>query len=350
MALELILAALSAFALSAWLTCRFSRPGSRLYILDHPTERSLHSRPVPRSGGVAIVVSISVVGTLLCARLGDLPDGLPWLVSAWLLTAAVGFVDDHQSRSVMVRLLVHGAAGVLVLLGGFALEQLEVPGWAANLPRVLAILVTWLFVVWMINLYNFMDGMDGFAGGMSCIGFGTFALIGVFAGHSLFATLSLVIALAALGFLCFNFPPARIFMGDVGAYSLGLLAAGFALWGVRDGLFPFWIPVLIFSPFIVDATITLIWRTLRGEPVWKAHRSHCYQRLVQHGFGHRKTVLWQYALMLACAVSALMALHLSQFIQWLIIVCWAAVYVMLFVWVAQRHDPKASATSSLHQG
>jgi len=339
-ALELTLAALAAFALSAWLTFRFSRPGSRLYILDHPTDRSLHSYAVPRSGGVAIVVSVFVVGALLCALCGELPMGLPWLASAWLLVAGIGFVDDQRSLSPLARLLVHGAAGVLVLVGGFTLEHLELPGWAATMPRAAAVLVTWLFVVWMINLYNFMDGMDGFAGGMTCIGFGAFALIGALAGHPLFATLSLAIAAAALGFLCFNFPPARIFMGDAGAYSLGLLAAGFTLWGVRDGLFPFWIPVLIFSPFIVDATITLIWRTLRGESVWKAHRMHCYQRLVQRGFGHRTTVLWQYALMLACAISALMALQVSHAAQWLIIVGWAAAYVLIIMWVAQMKSSR----------
>lgn len=344
MGVEFILAALSAFTLSAWLTSRFSRPGSRLYILDHPTERSLHSQPVARSGGVAIIVSMLITGALLGALHGDIPVGWPWLVTALLLVAGVGFIDDRRSLSPLVRLLVHGVAGVLVLAGGFMLEQVELPGWAVTLPRELAVLVTWLLVVWMINLYNFMDGMDGFAGGMTCIGFGSFALIGGFAGDTLFAALSLVIAAAALGFLCFNFPPARIFMGDAGAYSLGLLVAGFTLWGVRAGLFSFWVPVLIFSPFIVDATVTLIWRTLRGESAWKAHRTHFYQQLVQRGYGHRKTVLGQYVLMLACAASAIVAPHLSQVAQWLIIACWAAVYMVLIVWVAQIRQRKTSTT------
>lgn len=331
-----MLAALAAFMLSAWLSFRFSQPGSRLYILDHPTERSLHHQPVSRSGGVAIVVSTLIAGVSLCVLQGELPAGLPWLASAWLLAAGIGFADDQRSLSVLPRLLVHAAAAVLVVMGGFVLVRLELPGGVVTLPRAAAVPVTWLFVVWMINLYNFMDGMDGFAAGMTSIGFATFALIGMFAGHLLFAALSLVITAAALGFLCFNFPPARIFMGDVGAYSLGLLAAGFTLWGVRDALFPLWIPVLIFSPFIVDATATLIWRTLRGESVWQAHRRHFYQRLVQQGFGHRNTVLGQYALMLACAVSAWLALNLSPVAQGLIIAIWGVVYVVLSMWVVHR--------------
>lgn len=330
--LEFIVVALLPFVLSAVLTLRFSRPGSCLYILDHPTGRSLHTRPVPRSGGIAIIISILIAGIVLRALHVEFPVGLPWLVSAWLLVAGIGFIDDQRSLPVLLRLCVHGAAGALVLAGGFMFENLELPGLAVNIPPALAVLATWLFVVWMINLYNFMDGMDGFAGGMTWFGFGTFALIGVFTGQFLFAALSLIIASAALGFLCFNFPPARIFMGDAGAYSLGLLAAGFTLWGIRDGVFPFWISVLIFSPFIADATITLIWRTLRGEPVWKAHRSHFYQRLVQRGFGHRKTVLGQYVLMFGCAVSALLAPRFSQTGQWLMIACWTGVYATLGVW------------------
>ena len=336
MALDLILVILFAFALSVVLTFKFSQPGSRLYILDIPTDRSLHGRPVPRSGGVAMVVSILVAGTLLCALRGEIPVGMSWFVAAWLLAAGIGFADDLRPLSSLLRLLVHGAAAILLIMGGFVLESLAFPDVVLSLPRGIAMLVTWLFIVWMINLYNFMDGMDGFAGGMACIGFGAFALLGLFAGHSLFAALSLIVAAAALGFLCFNFPPARIFMGDMGAYSLGLLAAGFTLWGARDGVFAVWVSVLIFSPFIVDATVTLVRRTLCGEPVWKAHRTHFYQLLVQRGFGHRNTVLAQYVLMLACALSAVTVAHFPPLAQWSMIVFWMAAYVMLIGWVVSR--------------
>ncbi|MBI3775765.1 MAG: glycosyltransferase family 4 protein [Gammaproteobacteria bacterium] len=333
MALELVLAALSAFTLSAWLTLRFSRPGSRLYILDHPTQRSLHSQAVPRSGGVAMVLSILAAGAIVCGLRGEYPVGLWWFAGGLLLAAGIGFADDQRSQPVLMRLLIQGAAAALLVMGEFRLEPLEIPGWAVSLPHEASALITGLFVVWMINLYNFMDGMDGFAGGMASIGFGAFALLGMLTGHTLFAGLSLIITFAALGFLCFNFPPARIFMGDVGSYSLGLLAAGFTLWGMRDGLFPFWVPVLIFSPFIVDATVTLIWRTLRGESVLQAHRTHFYQRLVQQGFGHRNTVLGQYALMIACAMSAIVALYQSQLAQCLVLIGWGVVYMVLIIWV-----------------
>lgn len=335
-ALEFIAAMLCAFTLSAWLTSRFSRPGSRFYILDHPGERSLHREPVPRSGGAAIVIAIFAAGVLLNMWYGEIPVGLPWLAAAWLLAAGIGLADDRCSLTVLLRLLVHGSAAALLIMGGFAPEHLDLPGVVINVPRGVTLSVTWLFIVWMINLYNFMDGMDGFAGGMACIGFSALALLGLFAGHNLFAALSLIVAGAALGFLCFNFPPARIFMGDMGAYSLGLLAAGFTLWGMRDGVFAFWVPVLIFSPFIVDATVTLARRTLHGEPVWKAHRTHFYQLLVQRGFGHRNTVLGHYVLMVACALCAVTAAQFSPLVQWSMIVFWMAAYVMLIGWVVSR--------------
>jgi UDP-N-acetylmuramyl pentapeptide phosphotransferase/UDP-N-acetylglucosamine-1-phosphate transferase len=148
-----------------------------------------------------------------------------------------------------------------------------------------------IFTVWFINLYNFMDGMDGFAGGMGTLGFGFLAYLGWLAGQDFFALSGLLIAGANLGFLLCNFPPARIFMGDAGSTTMGFLAAGMSLWGVRDGLFPMWIPILIFSPFIVDATVTLIRRLVHGDKVWQAHRSHYYQRLVLLG-GIREQCWW----------------------------------------------------------
>ena len=163
-------------------------------------------------------------------------------------------------------------------------------------------------MAWIVNLYNFMDGMDGFAGGMTVIGFTTLAALCASRGAAELAAMSLAVAASALGFLLFNFPPARIFMGDLGSSLLGYLCAVAMLSAESSASIPLWISALVFSPFIVDASVTLARRTLAGERPWRAHRDHFYQRLVRLGWGHRKTVVCEYGLMLACAVSAAAAL------------------------------------------
>jgi UDP-N-acetylmuramyl pentapeptide phosphotransferase/UDP-N-acetylglucosamine-1-phosphate transferase len=187
--------------------------------------------------------------------------------------------------------------------------------------------LTGLFILWMINLYNFMDGMDGFAGGMAVIGFTTLAWLG--RADAGFAAVNLTIAAASAGFLAYNFPPARLFLGDTGSTALGFLAAACSLWGSAAGLFPFWAALWVFSPFIVDATVTLLRRLMRGERVWEAHRSHYYQRLVLLGWGHRRTVLAEYVLMLACAGSAMLAVHLPTHSAFLLALGVGSVYGLL---------------------
>ncbi|TGO03543.1 hypothetical protein PN36_04985 [Candidatus Thiomargarita nelsonii] len=306
------------FLISALLTLYFSRPNSVLQILAHPNERSLHSQPTPSTGGVAIVIALS-----------------PWHITmpeifylCLLLIFIISFIDDCRHVSILYRLMVHFIATCLLLWQGeFWLTDIILPGLSWTLPPFLQISLSCLFVIWMINLYNFMDGMDGFAAGMGIFGFGTLAILG--AEHQLFMTLNLIIASAVAGFLVFNFPPARIFMGDTGASSLGFLAAALSLWGNREGIFPLWIALLIFSPFIVDATVTLLRRLLRGEKFWLAHKSHYYQRLVQIGWGHKRTVLWEYVLMAACSISALIAPSLSIEAQWTLLVGWCLSYIIL---------------------
>jgi len=164
---------------------------------------------------------------------------------------------------------------------------------------------------------------------MAVFGFGTLAALGYLGGDAAFAGANVVVACAATGFLLFNFPPARIFMGDVGSSTLGFLAAAFSLWGSREGLFPLWVAGLVFAPFVVDATVTLARRALAGERLWQAHRSHYYQRLVRLGWGHRRTVLAEYALMLGSAVSAVVVVRVGPSVQGLLLAGWASVYALL---------------------
>ncbi len=319
------IAVTTAFALAcagSWWLCR---AGARLALVDHPNARSLHDRPMPRSGGLAIWGGIATGGLLVVAIGGARPE-LAWIAAATAIVGLVSLIDDRSHVPAGLRLLAHAAAAGLLAVGGLGLGGLAIPGWSVELSSAYGGFLALVFIIWMTNLYNFMDGIDGLAGAMAAIGFATLGVLGWLGDDPGYAALCGVVAAAAGGFLVWNFPPARIFMGDSGASVLGLLAAVFALWGDRLGLFPLWIALLVFSPFIVDATVTLARRLLRRERVWEAHRSHYYQRLAQE-WGHRRTMLWATALMLACAAAALFAHRAGAGAQWAVIAGVSIVYV-----------------------
>ncbi|MBI3778647.1 MAG: glycosyltransferase family 4 protein [Gammaproteobacteria bacterium] len=249
--------------------------------------------------------------------------------------ATVSFLDDRHHVSVIYRLVSHIVAAGLLLMGGLSLHVIGFPGVDWVPPAWAGACLSLLFMVWMINMYNFMDGMDGFAGGMAVSGFVTYSIFGWLAGHEQYATVSAITAAAAAGFLCFNFPPARIFMGDIGSSTLGLLAAMFSLWGVKDGVFPFWISLLVFSPFLADATVTLLRRLWRREAVWQAHKTHYYQQLVLAGWGHRKTVILEYVIMIGCGATALWGSRLSGAVQAAMLTSWIAFYALFFFIVSR---------------
>lgn len=328
----LLLAFATAVVLTGWMVSGRS-PFS---MLDHPNERSLHTLPVSRSGGIAILMGIAVGWVWLSVRRG-IPVPLSWTMLATIAVAGISLIDDLYQLPARVRFPVHVLAAVLVLLGGISLPWAWT-GW----------LVSLVCIVWMLNLFNFMDGMDGFAGGMALAGFGLLAAAGWLAGSETYALYCGVVSVAALGFLVFNFPPARIFMGDAGSATLGLLAAALSLWGYRLHLYPLWFPLLIFSPFVVDATVTLVRRGLRGERVWQAHREHYYQRLVQAGWGHRKTVLIEYALMASAGGSGMWMLAHPGWAP-MTLTGWALIYVMLMLLAERRCGPINGQRSGTRQ-
>ncbi len=258
-------------------------------IQDIPNERSLHSAPVPRVGGVCMMAGLIAGWVLMAAAL------MWWVVLPAIGLFIVSLLDDMRSLPVRTRLAAHlVAASVLVMGSGLLTQQ-----------GVFISLLVLLLTVWMTNLYNFMDGSDGLAGGMALFGFG-FLGIAALTGHDAgLAMFSFTISAVALGFLFFNFPPARVFMGDAGSIPLGFLAAAVGLRGWQLGCWPAWYPALVFSPFIVDASVTLAKRTSRGAKVTEAHREHYYQRAVQTGWGHRKVALGEYLLMAASGLAGL---------------------------------------------
>jgi UDP-GlcNAc:undecaprenyl-phosphate/decaprenyl-phosphate GlcNAc-1-phosphate transferase len=193
-----------------------------------------------------------------------------------------------------------------------------------------------LFIVWMTNLYNFMDGSDGLAGGMALFGFSFYGIAGLMHGDEAFAMMNFSIGAAALGFLYHNFHPAKVFMGDAGSIPLGFLAAAFGVWGWQQDYWPFWFPILVFSPFVADATLTLLKRAWHREKLEQAHRSHYYQRLVQMGWGHRNTAIVEYLLMFLAGASALWGISLDIQGQGNLLAWWGTIYLGLTMWVDRR--------------
>lgn len=283
---------------------------------DIPNERSLHTEPIPRTGGIALMAGIFSGWVKLFEFWAW------WIVLPVLGLFVLSLADDVRNLSARKRLIGHFAAAIIVL-GGAGVDWL----WMAPVL---------LYIVWMTNLYNFMDGSDGMAGGMALFGFSFYGIAGLMNGNEAFAMLNFTIGAAALGFLYHNFHPARVFMGDAGSIPLGFLAAAFGVWGWQQGFWPFWFPVLVFSPFVADATFTLFKRIKRGEKLAQAHRSHYYQRLVQMGWGHRNTALAEYALMLITGVSALWGTGLGMSGQGNMLAMWGAIYLGIAMWIDRR--------------
>jgi len=283
-------------------------------VLDQPNHRSLHQKSIPRTGGLAILVGV-FLSTLFYGQ----ANAFVFLVLALL---AISFVDDIFDIPAIFRLISQVAVATI-----FSLQFVQAGIQAAILVFAL---------VWMTNLYNFMDGSDGLAGGMAVIGFGVYGVAAYMADDYAVTLLCGSVSSASFAFLLFNFNPAKIFMGDSGSIPLGFMAGAIGIYGWQHEMWPWWFPMLVFSPFIVDATVTLLKRLLQGEKFWQPHRSHFYQKLVQMGFGHRKTALWEYALMSACAISALALKSQPNQTVSLALTAWLVIYFLLICQINKK--------------
>lgn len=290
-------------------------------VLDVPNDRSLHARPVPRTGGVGLMAGAAA--TLLAYSGGPRSVVIPAL-----LLAVVFLFDDVRGLPVLTRFVAQFAAAVAFVAtsGPFALWLLP---------------VFVLGIVWSINLFNFMDGSNGLAGGMAVFGFAAYSIAAAVAGDLQLALLSAVLAGAAVGFLVWNFDPARIFLGDAGSIPLGFLAATIGVLGWDRGLWPFWFPVLVFATFVVDSGLTLAKRLVHRENPFQAHRSHYYQRLIRMGWSHRQLALAAYGVMATTSLSALLLRNSSPTAQAIGLVIWAIVFaaIALVVDVRWRGSP-----------
>jgi len=281
----------------------------RVQIMDQPNARSSHMNSTPRSGGAAIVITFLAGVGMAYWMDGSVQIGQPYFagfLAAALAVALISLFDDVTSQPYSVRLLVQGIAAASVMACGLVIDALPLPwagmtelGWSGYV-------ISFVWFVGLTNAYNFMDGLDGLAAGVAVIACAFLAYVAFQnGGHTVFV-MSYILLAGAAGFLLFNFPPARIFMGDVGSAFLGFTFAGLAIMGARpDGAHISFlvVPLLLFN-FIYDTAFTFIRRLSGGERVTEAHRMHLYQLCNRLGWSHLQVSLFQYAMCVAQGMAA----------------------------------------------
>jgi len=261
----------------------------------------------------------------------------PLLLLASLLTF-IFVLDDIWGLPVLPRLLVQlfCAAGVIWL------------AWPVSVAVALFLLIA---IVWSSNVYNFMDGANGLAAGMAVFGFGTYALAAFQGDAAALASLSTAIAGSALAFLFYNFDPAKLFMGDAGSIPLGFLGAGIGVAGWSQELWGWWFPMLVFSPFLMDASVVVLRRLAQRKRISVAHRDHYYQRLIRAGLGHKRLALAAYLLMASAGGCALYLSHRTDLVP-VAAAVWLLLYLGLFLYIDLRvvpMEPPAAGVSTLQQ-
>lgn len=334
-----LLLVIAALAASAWLTQFIKRVATGSGVLDVPNHRSSHAVPTPRGGGLAIVVVTTASLVLLALRGAVRLELLYALTGGGFAVALAGLADDRWSLPVAYRLAVQFAAALwaLACLGGLPPLQigshLVTTGWAGYALGAFGI-------VWAVNLFNFMDGIDGLAA--------TEAIFAAVTGGLLTLTMSATagVALAALvfsaacaGFLLFNHPPATIFLGDVGSGYLGYVIVVLALAAAREHPAALWVWLILGGVFFVDATVTLVRRAARGKRVQEAHRTHAYQWLSRRWASHRRvTLAVLFINLLWLFPCALLATHQPRWAAGIVIVAFAPLAVLAVLIGAGRDE------------
>ncbi|MEN6328395.1 MAG: glycosyltransferase family 4 protein [Syntrophomonas sp.] len=259
----------------------------RKQILDIPNERSSHDVVTPRGGGLGfVIIFLFCLCILWSMGLIELNNYLA-LVGGGVLIAVVGWTDDKNGLTQQVRSFFHflAAAWAVYCLGGFSVINVGFTNlhlsWVGSIVAVIG-------TVWMINLYNFMDGVDGIAGTEAVSVAVMVGLLLLWQQSFSHAIVCFLLAASVMGFLIWNWPPAKIFMGDVGSGFLGYIFAVMAMWSEQSEAIPLIIWMLLLGVFVIDATVTLVKRMRKGEKLYEAHRSHVYQLAVQAGYSHKQ--------------------------------------------------------------
>jgi len=323
-----------AFGISFLLTGVILRFSLERRLLDIPNDRSSHLIPKPRLGGIAITLSFYLTcATLLIA--GYHPFGSSFALAGALgggaVIAGAGLLDDLRGLDARLKLLIQFVAAAIAVASGIVLREFSIPLIGSFELGALAVPATLVWIVAMVNFYNFIDGIDGLAAGIGMIAssflFFIAGMTGVAGARSLYAAL----AGSSFGFLRFNFPPARIFMGDMGSTFIGYLFAVLAVIGQGYGV-PAFLTVLLLASSLGDAALTLVRRALKREKLFSPHRTHYYQRLTSLGLSHKQVTLLEYLVTVLLGVSAILAFHQ----EWSFVTFLSVIWIGFFLWALAK--------------
>jgi UDP-N-acetylmuramyl pentapeptide phosphotransferase/UDP-N-acetylglucosamine-1-phosphate transferase len=262
---------------------------SRLAIslLDKPNERSLHKTPTPRIGGLGIIVGFAIASLVQHQFFNQIPFAIQISLLCYSVLFAVSWFDDLWSLTAIHRLFVQVLTATIWVAVMQSSYFPTVPAWA-----LLAVsLIVCVGLVWAMNLFNFMDGSDGLAGSMAVVGFTAYLVCTLTLNLASVSLTAASVIGAIIGFLFFNWPKAKIFLGDSGSVPIGFLAASMGVIGILEGWWTVFFPLQIFAMFWIDASYTLLRRIYRKEKFWHAHNQHWYQRAIRAGNSHRKVLL-----------------------------------------------------------
>lgn len=302
-------------------------------LLDIPNDRSSHSIPKPRLGGIAITVSfyVSVTTFLLIGLRPAVPTSVfAGLLAGGCLIAMVGLVDDMRGLDARLKLIAQFAAAATVIASGVVLREFRIPLVGSLELGSLAAPVTAFWIVAIINFYNFIDGIDGLAAGIGLIASGFLYLTGIMVGQAGLAGIYAIMAGSCLGFLRYNFPPARIFMGDMGSTFIGYTFAVFALIGDWVGV-PAFLTILLLAAVLADAVLTLLRRIAKRQRILSPHRTHYYQRLTDLGLSHKQVTLLEYLVAVLLGVSAIFTFGEERVFITLLSVIWVGFFLFALV-------------------
>lgn len=313
-----VLAALffGSLACTVALTPLMIRLARRVRFLDQPGPRKIHAQPVPYGGGLVVALA-SLAASFVALRLPDLPadrpgvKGFAWPVYAMgsLVILVLGVVDDRKRLSAGFKLLVQAIVAVGVSLGGARLQLFDA-------PAAVSVGVTVLWILAVTNAFNLLDHMDGLSGGVALLSGAAFLIVAVQTGQNMLAAMIAPLLGACLGFLCFNFPPARIFLGDAGSLFIGFwlscLTISFTFYEAKYPLYTYFVPLAVLAVPLFDTAVVVLIRLLKRKPVFEGDTNHLAHRLTALGMSRTAAVLTVYALTLTAGLSAVLLYHVGQ--------------------------------------